>query len=81
VTLAMSRVFVTGSSSGLGLMTGQLLLDQGHAVTLHARSESRAEELRGVEGRPEGVLVGDLSTLAACASWLIRRTRAAVSTR
>ena len=34
----MARVFVTGSSTGLGLMAGELLVEQGHRVVLHARN-------------------------------------------
>ena len=39
----MSRIFITGSSEGLGLMAGQLLVEQGHQVVLHARNADRAE--------------------------------------
>lgn len=39
----MAKVFITGSSDGLGLMAGRLLVEQGHAVVLHARNEARAE--------------------------------------
>ena len=42
----MSRVFITGSSDGLGLMAGQLLAADGHSVTLHARNASRADDTR-----------------------------------
>ena len=42
----MSRVFITGSSTGLGLMTGRLLAEQGHQVVLHARDERRAGDAR-----------------------------------
>src|SRR6476660_5736445 len=38
----VARVFITGSSDGLGLMAARLLADQGHAVVLHARNPSRA---------------------------------------
>ena len=34
----MSRVFITGSSDGLGLMAGRLLAAEGHSVVLHARN-------------------------------------------
>jgi NAD(P)-dependent dehydrogenase (short-subunit alcohol dehydrogenase family) len=61
----MARVFITGSSDGLGLMVGRLLAEQGHPVVLHARSEARAEETRVALPQAEAVLVGDLSTLAA----------------
>lgn len=39
----MSRVFITGSSDGLGLMAGRLLAADGHSVVLHARNETRAD--------------------------------------
>ena len=31
----MARVFITGSSDGLGRMAARLLIDQGHDVVLH----------------------------------------------
>ena len=40
----MARVFITGSSDGLGRMAAELLIEQGHKVVLHARSEQRGEE-------------------------------------
>ena len=40
----MSRVFITGSSDGLGRMAAQLLVEQGHRVVLHARNERRGKE-------------------------------------
>jgi len=61
----MARVFITGSSDGLGLMAGRLLAEQGHAVVLHARSVARAEETRATLPQAEAVVVGDLATLAA----------------
>jgi NAD(P)-dependent dehydrogenase (short-subunit alcohol dehydrogenase family) len=32
--LSHVRVFITGSSDGLGLMAGKLLVEQGHEVAL-----------------------------------------------
>jgi NAD(P)-dependent dehydrogenase (short-subunit alcohol dehydrogenase family) len=61
----MAKVFITGSSDGLGLMAGRLLAEQGHAVVLHARTEARAEAARVALPQADSVLVGDLSTLAA----------------
>lgn len=61
----MARIFITGSSDGLGLMTGQYLAEQGHRVVLHARNEHRAENTRAALPEAEAVLIGDLSTLAA----------------
>ena len=60
----MSRVLITGSADGLGLMAGQLLAGQGHSVTLHARSDRRAQDARAALPGAEAVLTGDLSTLA-----------------
>jgi NAD(P)-dependent dehydrogenase (short-subunit alcohol dehydrogenase family) len=61
----MARVFITGSSDGLGLMASRLLAEQGHAVVLHARNEASAQATRVALPQAEAVLVGDLSTLAA----------------
>jgi NAD(P)-dependent dehydrogenase (short-subunit alcohol dehydrogenase family) len=59
------RVFVTGSSDGLGLMAARLLLEAGCTVTLHARSAARAAELRARVPAAEAVVVGDLASIAA----------------
>jgi NAD(P)-dependent dehydrogenase (short-subunit alcohol dehydrogenase family) len=61
----MARVFITGSSDGLGLMAGQLLTDQGHQVVLHARSDARAADAKKAAPKAEAVVVGDLGTIAA----------------
>ena len=61
----MAKVFVTGSSQGLGLMTGQLLAEQGHSVVLHARNQSRAKETYSKVPLAAGVVIGDVSTLQA----------------
>ena len=37
----MARIFVTGSTDGLGRAAAQALIDEGHQVALHARSEER----------------------------------------
>jgi NAD(P)-dependent dehydrogenase (short-subunit alcohol dehydrogenase family) len=60
----MARVLITGSVEGLGLLAGQRLAAEGHTVTLHARSEKRAEDARRALPQLERVVVGDLSTLA-----------------
>jgi NAD(P)-dependent dehydrogenase (short-subunit alcohol dehydrogenase family) len=60
----MARVLVTGSSDGIGLMAGQLLLQQGHDVTFHARNHKRAADVRrAVPGGDPTVIVGDLASL------------------
>lgn len=64
----MSRILITGSSEGLGLMAGQLLAEEGHTVTLHARNAERAKTARkGLPGA-EAVIEGDVSTIAGARS-------------
>ena len=60
----MSRVFITGSTDGLGLMAGRLLIEQGHQVVLHARSAARAADARHSLPAAEAVATGDLSSIA-----------------
>lgn len=59
----MARVFVTGSTAGIGRETARQLLDAGHEVVAHARSAERAEQVRAVLPGLTDVLVGDLSSL------------------
>ena len=60
----MARVFITGSTDGLGLMAGQRLVEQGHRVTLHARNDARAADARRVLPQADAVVVGDLASMA-----------------
>ena len=60
----MARVFITGSSDGLGKMAAQFLVKEGHNVVLHARSEKRAQEAKAAVPGAEHVVVGDLSSIA-----------------
>jgi NAD(P)-dependent dehydrogenase (short-subunit alcohol dehydrogenase family) len=60
----MARVLITGSADGLGRMAAELLVDEGHAVTLHARNDERAVATTEAVPGAEAVVVGDLSTLA-----------------
>ena len=59
----MSRVLITGSADGLGLMAAQLLISQGHEVMLHARNQARAADARAAAPGAAGVLAGDLSSI------------------
>ena len=61
----MARVFISGSSDGLGLMVGRFLADQGHRVVLHARNDARATDARKAVPKAEAVVVGDVATIAA----------------
>jgi NAD(P)-dependent dehydrogenase (short-subunit alcohol dehydrogenase family) len=59
----MSRILITGSAAGLGLMAAQLLISQGHEVMLHARNQARAADARAAAPGAAGVLAGDLSSI------------------
>ena len=59
------RIFITGSSDGLGKMAAEHLLRAGHEVTLHARNPARAEETLRAMPSAAGVVVGDLSSIEA----------------
>src|SRR4051794_1212527 len=60
----MARVFITGSADGLGRAAARSLLEDGHQVVLHARSEARAADIADLKSRAAGVVVGDLSRAA-----------------
>ena len=60
----MASVFITGSTDGLGLMAAELLLREGHDVTLHARNEQRAADATARVPEATGVVIGDLSSIA-----------------
>ncbi|NVH77448.1 SDR family NAD(P)-dependent oxidoreductase [Paraburkholderia sp. JPY432] len=60
----MSRIFITGSTDGLGLMAAELLLSQRHEVVLHARTTRRAEDVRQRVPAASGTVIGDLSRIS-----------------
>ena len=60
----MARVFITGSSDGLGRMAAQLLIEQKHTVVLHARNSERGQHALAAVPGAEAVVIGDLSTIA-----------------
>lgn len=60
----MARVFITGSSDGLGLMAARLLIGQGHEVVLHGRNEGRSRDALAAAAGAAGAVSGDLSTIA-----------------
>ena len=59
----MRRVFVTGSTTGLGLAAARELIAAGHAEVLHARSTTRAAALAELAPRSAGIVIGDLGRL------------------
>ena len=60
----MSRIFISGSSTGLGLMAAVKLVEQGHQVVLHARNTDRAEDARQELPQAEAIVTGDVETIA-----------------
>ena len=64
----MMRVFVTGSSDGLGRMAAQLLVEQGHAVVVHARNEARGKDAMQATPGAEAVVIGDFTSMAGVRS-------------
>ena len=60
----MARIFITGSTDGLGRAAARSLLDDGHEVVLHARSTERASTLADLASRAAGVVIGDLRSAA-----------------
>ena len=61
----MARIFITGSTDGLGQLTARELIEKGHEVYLHARNERRAADARRDLPQAAGVLLADLGDLAA----------------
>jgi NAD(P)-dependent dehydrogenase (short-subunit alcohol dehydrogenase family) len=58
----MARIFITGSTDGLGRAAARSLIDDGHQVVLHARSSDRAAAVTDLASRAAGLVVGDLSS-------------------
>jgi len=58
------RVFITGSSDGLGLMAARLLINHGHEVVLHGRNECRSRDAQAAAPGARGAVSGDLSNVA-----------------
>jgi NAD(P)-dependent dehydrogenase (short-subunit alcohol dehydrogenase family) len=58
----MGRIFITGSTDGLGRAAARTLMEEGHQVVLHARSRERAPAVADLALRSAGVVIGDLSS-------------------
>ena len=61
----MARVFITGSTDGLGLIAAGMLLERGHDVVLHARNAERAQAAKKLLPGAGAVLIADLSDMDA----------------
>lgn len=60
----MARVFITGSTDGLGKLAAEYLIDEGHQVVLHARNRNRAQEARDLVKGAHAIVIGDLTSIA-----------------
>ena len=59
----MARVFITGSADGLGRLTAQTLLDEGHEIVVHVRNSTRLDAVHELVDRGAAAVVGDLADL------------------
>lgn len=57
----MKRIFITGSSTGLGFLAAKELITAGNEVYVHARNEEKANGLRQQLPGLKAILIGDLS--------------------
>jgi NAD(P)-dependent dehydrogenase (short-subunit alcohol dehydrogenase family) len=64
LTTTMARIFITGSSDGLGSLVAQRLVANGHSVVLHARNAQRAKDASNACPSAETVVIGDLSSVS-----------------
>ncbi|HWV71414.1 MAG TPA: SDR family NAD(P)-dependent oxidoreductase [Pseudosphingobacterium sp.] len=59
----MAKIFITGSSDGLGLLTAKALIAEAHQVVLHAKNAKRKDDtLQKIQGA-EAILTADLSSI------------------
>jgi len=58
-----ARLFIPGSSSGLGFLAAQTLLAAGHDVIIHIRSQARRSAVDQLVSQGAVVTTGDLSDL------------------
>ena len=63
----MARVFITGSSDGLGLMAARLLISQGDEVLLHGRNEGRSRDALAAAVGGASLLIPGLPGFASAA--------------
>jgi len=60
----VARVFITGSSDGLGRMAARVLIEQGHEVVVHGRNDGRTRDALEAAAGARAAVTGDLSTIA-----------------
>ena len=60
----MPRIFISGSTDGLGRAAASVLIDEGQDVVLHARTRERAATVSDLAPDAAGVVIGDLASAA-----------------
>jgi NAD(P)-dependent dehydrogenase (short-subunit alcohol dehydrogenase family) len=61
----MARIFITGSTRGIGAETARQLISEGHDVVLHARDAERAAATSSALPGAAGVVTGALDSIAS----------------
>ncbi|TLP39393.1 SDR family NAD(P)-dependent oxidoreductase [Arcobacter arenosus] len=59
----MSKIFITGSSDGIGLETARQLVSLGHEVVFHAKDKQRAMQIKAYFKIDVKILIADLNNL------------------
>jgi NAD(P)-dependent dehydrogenase (short-subunit alcohol dehydrogenase family) len=59
----MSKIFITGTSDGLGSITANILINQGHEVVLHARNAEKGKLAMKKAPGARNVLFADLASI------------------
>ena len=60
--VGMARIFVTGSTVGLGRAAAETLIRLGHQVVVHARNSQRTGSLSRLIGLGAEIVIGDLAS-------------------
>ena len=59
----MSKILITGSSDGLGLLAAKALVEQDHEVYVHTRNKQRAQDLAKEIPNASKILIADLAKI------------------
>ncbi|UII26031.1 SDR family NAD(P)-dependent oxidoreductase [Fulvivirga maritima] len=59
----MAKIFITGSTDGIGFLAAEQMILDGHQVYLHARNASRSIDVKSKLSDAEGVLEADLCNI------------------
>ncbi len=61
----MARIFITGSTRGIGAETARQLIDLGHEVVVHARNSAREHVAKAQFPEAHAIVVGELDSLSS----------------